>query len=167
MKVSREGLEASDQRLTEECNRHDQDGEEKKGKEDGCQSASAPEQLLQPAVCGVASNSNGQSPSDHGEEGTQNKEAGYSKKDDKGEVNENFGSATQVRFVGRRLARGHVRFSFADQDGPLRSVDHPGPKSYLLVLPAGDVPIASICDVAVRRLLVSFEDLTPDNWQNF
>jgi hypothetical protein len=88
MKVSREILEASDQRLTEECNRHDQDGEEKKGKEDGCQSASAPEQLLQPAVCGVASNSNGQSPSDHGDEGPQNEEAGGGKQDDKGEVNE-------------------------------------------------------------------------------
>jgi hypothetical protein len=41
--VSRESLEASDQRLTEECNRHDQDSEKKNGEEHGCQSASITE----------------------------------------------------------------------------------------------------------------------------
>ena len=36
MKVSGEILEASDQRLTEEGNRNDQDGEKKNGKNGGC-----------------------------------------------------------------------------------------------------------------------------------
>ena len=112
MKVSREILEASDQRLTEECNRHDQDGEKKNGEEDGCKSASPAEQLLQLAVCGVTGNSDGQSPSDNGDEGPQNKEAGGGKQDDK--VNEDFESPVQVRLVGPRLAIGHVGLSFAD-----------------------------------------------------
>jgi len=62
LKADRESLEASDQRLGEEGNRHDQDGEKKNGEEDGCESASAAEQLLQLAVCGVTGNSDGQSP---------------------------------------------------------------------------------------------------------
>jgi len=51
----------------------------------------------------------------HCNEGSQNEEAGGGKQDDKGKVNEYFESATQVRHVGRRLDRGHVGFSFADQ----------------------------------------------------
>jgi len=39
LKADRESLEASDQRLGEECNRHDQDGEKKNGEQDGRQSA--------------------------------------------------------------------------------------------------------------------------------
>jgi hypothetical protein len=108
MKADREGLETSDQRLSQECNRHDQDGEKKKGEEDGCKSASPAEQLLQLAVCGVTSNSDGESPSDNGDEGAQNKEAGDGKQDDKAKVNEDFEGPVQVRLVGPRLARSHV-----------------------------------------------------------
>jgi len=114
MKADRDRLEASDQRLGEECNRHDQDGEKKNGEQDGRQSASPAEQLLQLAVCGVTGNSNGQSPSDNGDEGPQNKEAGGGKQDDKAKVNEDFESPVQVRLVGPRLAIGHVGLSFAD-----------------------------------------------------
>ncbi len=115
MKLNRDRLKASNQRLSEECNRHDQDGKEKNRKKDGCQPTSTTEQLLQLAVSRVASNSNGQPPGDHGDKGFQNKEASRGKQDDKGKVNENFESATQVRLIGCRLARGHVGFSFADQ----------------------------------------------------
>jgi hypothetical protein len=108
MKADCESLEASDQRLSKECNRHDQDGEKKNSKQDRRKLASTSDKLLQPAVSRVAGNRNGQSPSDYCDKGAQNKEAGGDKQGDKGKVNENFENATQVRLLGRRLARGNV-----------------------------------------------------------
>jgi hypothetical protein len=67
-------------------------------------------------------NGNGDSPGDHGDEGAQNEEARGYKQDDQGKVNKNFESAIQVRFVGRRLTKGHVGLLRRNQAGSLRSL---------------------------------------------
>jgi hypothetical protein len=48
----------------------------------------------------VASNSNGQPQGEHGDDGAQNKEAGDEKQGNKGNVNENFESATECGLSG-------------------------------------------------------------------
>jgi hypothetical protein len=88
MKAGGYSLEASDQRLSEECDRPDQDGGNKNGKEEGCKSVSAAELLLWLAGCGVTGDSDRQSQSDYDDEGSQNKEARGDKQDDKAKVNE-------------------------------------------------------------------------------
>jgi len=66
----------------------------------------------------VASNSDGQPPGAHGDEGAQNKEAGDEKQGNKGNVNENFESATEVRLVG--LLWLEVTLISPSQIGPAR-----------------------------------------------